>query len=69
MTDLSRVAKFPETCDHEVTRKGEAQPCEKPAVAVRLYEGSAYPVCAYHAYGDMVPLFELLDWQEPRLTW
>jgi hypothetical protein len=51
------------SCDEGVTRQGEFQPCEKTAVAVRLdpEEGSPYPVCAYHARGDMVPLAELLD--------
>lgn len=58
--DLSYVARFPGTCDHEVSRQGESQPCERPAVAVRLHETHPYPVCAYHASGDMVPLTELL---------
>jgi hypothetical protein len=62
-TDLTYVAKFPETCDHEVSRQGEAQPCEKPAVAVRRWLDSSYPVCAHHANGDMVPLAELLAWR------
>jgi hypothetical protein len=64
MTDLKLVATFPNTCDHEVSRKGESQPCEKPAVAVRIHAGEPYPVCAYHASRTrMVPLSELLAWR------
>lgn len=58
--DLSLVRKFPDTCDAEVTRGGEVQACEKPAVAVKLYLDSPYPVCKHHANGDLVPLAELL---------
>jgi hypothetical protein len=60
--DLSHVVAFPHTCHHETSRRGEAQPCEKPAVAVKLHEGEPFPVCAYHSYGQMVPLVALLDW-------
>jgi hypothetical protein len=61
--DLSLVAKFPNTCDHEVpTRDGRREVCGMLAVAVRLNNtGYAYPVCAHHAAGHMVPLADLLD--------
>lgn len=60
--DLSMVRRLPKTCDEDVTRKGESQPCERPAVAVRLdpREGTPYPVCAHHTRGEMVPLETLL---------
>lgn len=61
MTDLHYLRRFPGTCDEEVSRRGHAEPCEKPAVAARLHEGRPYPVCAYHARGtEMVSLRELL---------
>lgn len=49
------------TCDEETTRRGEVQPCDKPAVAMRLdpTEGTPYPVCAYHTRGPMLTLAEL----------
>lgn len=49
------------TCHEETTRRGEAQPCDKPAVAMRLdsRDGEPYPVCAYHACGHMLTLAEL----------
>jgi hypothetical protein len=50
-------------CHEGVTRKGEFEPCDKPAVAVRIdpQEGGPYPVCAYHARADMVLLIDLVD--------
>jgi len=60
VSDLRYCRMFPQTCDEGVTRKGEFVPCEKVAVAVRLAGGLPYPVCAYHARGEMVPLAELL---------
>jgi hypothetical protein len=63
MTDLAFARKFPDVCCEGVTRHGEFQPCDRVAVAVRVdleNGGSGYPVCAYHARGDMVPLTELL---------
>ena len=66
MTDLTGVAKHPDTCHQECVRRGELVPCEKPAVAVRIWEDDAYPVCGYHAVGGLVPLRELLAYrQEP----
>lgn len=52
--------EFPGECCEEVSRGGVLQPCDKTAVAVHNDEEFAYPVCAYHARGDMVPLTELL---------
>ena len=42
-----------ETCHYEVTRQGTAQPCDKPAVGLRICEGEfadhpPYPVCQRH---------------------
>lgn len=60
--DLRFVRRFPDKCTEGVSRKGEEQPCDKSAVAARIdpEEGSAYPVCAYHARADMVPLRVLM---------
>ena len=59
---LVRDPRFPE-CTEAVTRGGEAQPCDKRAVALRhdTNLGGIYAVCAYHARSDMVPLAYLLD--------
>lgn len=45
-------------CHEEVTRKGLLEPCEKPAVAMRIdpNEGIPYPVCIKHTRAEMVPL-------------
>lgn len=60
--DLSFVRRFPGECCEEVSRGGEAQPCDKPAVAVRLYDQDhAYPVCKYHTRGQMLPLAKLIE--------
>jgi hypothetical protein len=66
--DLRMARKFPGECTEGVTRKGEFQPCDKPAVAVRMDPeyGSPYPVCAYHARGAMVPLAVLLADRLPQ---
>lgn len=51
-----------DTCDEEVSRGGIVQFCEKTAVALRMdpeYPLS-YPVCAFHARGEMVPLAEIM---------
>ncbi len=51
------------SCAEGVTRRGEYQPCGKTAVALRYdpETGDPYPVCAYHARSDMVPLAKLLE--------
>lgn len=58
----------PEECHEEVTRGGEVQPCEKPAVALRIdpNEGDPYPVCAYHARAEMVPLVDIVRFMLAR---
>lgn len=40
-------------CHEEVSRRGELQPCDKVAVAMRFDPtfGDPYPVCAFHARG------------------
>jgi len=45
-------------CHEEVTRRGELQPCDRPAVAMRLDfdGGDPYPVCAGHTRSPMVTL-------------
>ncbi|HEU5223453.1 MAG TPA: hypothetical protein VFU07_07205 [Candidatus Lumbricidophila sp.] len=46
-------------CHEEVSRKGQLEPCDKVAVAMRydMRDGHPYPVCAFHTRGaDMVPL-------------
>lgn len=49
-------------CHESVTRKGELEPCDKPAVAVRLDGmGGAYPVCKHHARGDMATLTDIRE--------
>lgn len=61
--ELAFIRKFPNECTEGVTRKGEFQPCDKPAVAARRdpEEGGWYPVCSHHARGSlMVPLAELV---------
>jgi hypothetical protein len=50
-------------CHEGVTRGGEFQPCDKPAVAMRIdvtEDGRPYPVCAKHARRPMVPLADLI---------
>lgn len=65
--DREYLTRWPTDCSEEVSRKhrGEewAEPCGKLAVAARFdpTDGSAYPVCARHARGDMVSLADLLE--------
>lgn len=63
MSNLNFIRRWPDRCDAAVTRKGRMEPCNKTAVAVRIVpeEGHPYPVCAFHARGEMVPLRELLE--------
>ena len=61
MSDLAFVLRFPALCIEGVTRRDEYQPCDKPAVAVRIDpESGLYPVCARHARGEMVLLVVLI---------
>lgn len=63
--DLSRVAyaSLTHDCHEEVARRGIVQPCNRPAVAVRIdsNEESPYPVCRTHVRGPMVPLPAIAD--------
>ena len=56
--EITAALRSPWECTEDVTRKGESQPCEKPAVALRIdpTEGDPYPVCIYHTRAPMVPL-------------
>lgn len=51
-------------CDEEVSRRGIAEPCELPAVALRRDPESRapYPVCTYHARSVelMIPLRQIV---------
>lgn len=44
------IPKFIGTCDAEVVRKGELQPCDRTAHNLRYCEenGQWYPTCNYH---------------------
>lgn len=62
--DIRYIRQFGDKCCAEVSRKGEAQPCEKMAVAVAVGDeqgGSWWPVCPHHSRGRaMVSLTELI---------
>jgi len=62
VSDLAFVLRWPNECTEGVTRRDEYEPCDKPAVAVRIDSGGGglYPVCAYHARADMVLLPDLI---------
>ena len=47
-------------CHEGVTRKGEFEPCDKPAVALRddCAADAYYPVCKRHARGFVIPLVD-----------
>ena len=57
-------------CSHEVTRRGDLEPCDKPAAALSWlwddWEGiySASPVCVHHLRIDNA--FPLTDYFAPR---
>jgi len=60
------VRRFPDKCCAEVSHRGEAQPCDKPAVAVvfgtEAYDDTHWPVCHRHARGrELVSLSDLLE--------
>ncbi len=62
MNLTERLAGYMQRCHEEVTRKGECQPCDKPAVALRNEdEGDVYPVCGYHARGHLVTLERIIQ--------
>lgn len=57
------VEKFPGECTTEVSRKGNAEPCDEPAYAVAFDAEGYWPVCINHARGQaLVPLAELLSY-------
>lgn len=60
--DFRFIRRYPDKCCREVTRKGESQPCDKPAVAVAVSweDGSCWPVCKHHTCGQILPLADLL---------
>jgi hypothetical protein len=64
---LRFIRRFPDKCCVEVSRKGESQPCDKPAVAVASGvdewedQDCWWPVCAHHSRGRrMVSLPDLI---------
>ena len=61
-----------ETCNEAVIRKGELEPCDNYAIAMRYDRDNhdIYPVCVKHCYGDMIPLNELkaAAWEEGAFT-
>jgi hypothetical protein len=65
LDDIRAAMRGPYTCSEEVSRWGDLQdlqPCGRTAVALRqdpFEQGRPYPVCAYHARGDMVRLAEI----------
>lgn len=68
MNKFGFVLKFPEKCCVEVSRCGNSEPCDKPAVAVTVgaeaYE-LHWPICKSHIRGrELVPLSELLRAQD-----
>ena len=61
MSDVGaeRLAKIlTQECHEAVSRRGEYEPCDKPAVALRYDDtfGTWYPVCPRHTRGDCRPL-------------
>lgn len=56
--EMRRALGYPQRCSEEVSRSGNAEPCDKPAVALREDPnyGGYYPVCARHARASMVSL-------------
>lgn len=55
------MSAYGSECHEGVTRRGTFEPCDKPAVAFRVdpEEGAPYPVCAFHAREQMVPLLDV----------
>ncbi len=65
-SEWERVTDRSDTCEAGVTRNGEYVPCEKPAVALRIWADEwpserMSPVCVHHCkVGEMVPLATIL---------
>lgn len=59
------------TCYEGVTRRGWFEPCDLPAVAVRIDpEGEGpYPVCKRHVRGEMVDLGDVAQMLIDRAWW
>lgn len=59
--EVAQALRWPE-CHEEVSRRGEAEPCDKPAAALRMdpQGGEPYPVCGHHSRAVMVPLAEIV---------
>jgi hypothetical protein len=55
---IAQAAEYHD-CHEEVTRRGEFQPCERPAVGLRLDQGGPYPVCRTHVRHPMVKLADV----------
>ena len=63
--DIAYLRKYGDKCAVGVSRKGEYQPCDAPAVAVAVDAEEGYdqwwPVCPHHSRGRrMVKLPELI---------
>jgi hypothetical protein len=65
---MSIALGHPQECHEEVGRGVEVEPCEKPAVALRIdpQESEPYPVCARHARAPMVPLVDIVRFMLDR---
>lgn len=55
------IDKFPGECTTEVSRKGNAEPCDEAAYAVAFNAEGYWPVCIRHARGQvLVSLTEII---------
>ena len=60
--DLDMALRFPGECTEGVARGDEFEPCDMPAVAVRMdVEHGTYPVCARHARAPMISLLSVIS--------
>jgi len=59
---LPEAVDMPDTCNEGITVRGMYEPCEAVAVAVRIDPdfSNAYPVCAKHCRGELVPLADVV---------
>lgn len=46
------IDKFPGECTMEVSRKGNTEPCDKPAYAIAFDAEGYWPVCQYSESSD-----------------
>ena len=65
---MSIALGHPQQCHEEVTRRGELEPCDNMAVALRMdpEESEPYPVCARHARANMVSLEDVVRFMLDR---